>query len=409
MSQKFCSRKKILILTQWFEPEPTTKGISFAKELKKKGFDIEILTGFPNYPRGKIYDGYKLKLFQREFIEGIKINRVFLYPSHNNNAVQRAINYISFSITSLIFGLFMINKPNIIYAYHPPITVGISALALKFFFRIPLVYDIQDIWPDTLIATGMIKNKSILKLIGFISNLTYRLSDRLVVLSPGFKNLLIKRGVKKSKINVIYNWSPIKIKNENIKKIIKKDNKNFNIVFAGNIGKAQSLGTIVKVAEILLKKESKAKFIIVGDGVDLMELKNEVNIRKITNLEFIPRVSQDKISKYLHLANALLVHLKNEDLFKITIPSKTQAYMAFGKPIIMAVKGDAARLIEKSRSGITCEPENYKQIAQRIERLISLEQYQLDIMGNNAAKFYEKNLSFEEGIKKFTNVFNSLI
>lgn len=408
-NEEFVSRKRLLILTQWFEPEPTTKGLYFAKELKKKGFDIEILTGFPNYPKGKIYDGYKLRLFQREVIEGININRVFLYPSHNNNSIQRSINYISFSISSVILGLLKLRKPDIIYAYHPPITVGIAAVILKYIFNIPLVYDIQDIWPDSLKATGMIKNKTLFDFIDFICNLIYKSSDKLVVLSPGFKNLLIKRGVNNKKIKIIYNWSNIKRRFGDLKKPENFKKKRFNIVFAGNIGKAQSLDAIIKAAEILHKNNSKVIFQIIGDGIDLERLKSYAKDRRITNINFIPRVSQNEISIYLENANAFIVHLKNDALFKITIPSKTQAYMAFGKPIIMAVKGDAAKLIKKSKCGLICEPENYKQIAKTIQKLMSLEQSKLEIMGKNALEYYKKELSIEKGIQNFSNIFYSLL
>jgi len=231
----------------------------------------------------------------------------------------------------------------------------------------------------------------------------------LVVLSPGFKNLLIKRGVNHKKIKIIYNWSNVKRRFGDLKKPENFKKKRFNIVFAGNIGKAQSLDAIIKAAEILHKNNSKVIFQIIGDGIDLERLKNNVKDRRITNINFIPRVSQNEVSIYLENANAFIVHLKNDALFKITIPSKTQAYMAFGKPIIMAVKGDAAKLIKKSKCGFICEPENYKQIAKTIQKLMSLEQSKLEIMGKNALEYYKKELSIEKGIQNFSNIFYSLL
>ena len=157
---------RILLLTQWFDPEPTFKGLAFAQELKKQGHEVQVLTGFPNYPGGKIYDGYKLKLYQREVVEGISILRVALYPSHDSSVLRRIFNYISFAFMAMFFGIFTIKKIDVIYAYHPPLTVGIAAICIKFFRRIPIVYDIQDMWPDTLKATGMLNNDNILSACG---------------------------------------------------------------------------------------------------------------------------------------------------------------------------------------------------------------------------------------------------
>ena len=201
--------KRILYITQWFDPEPMSRGLSFAEKLRQKGFDFEILTGFPNYPLGKIYKGYTLKLFQKETLNKFLINRVFLYPSHDKSSLRRAMNYISFAISATLFGIFKIKRPKVIYAYHPPLTVGICAVILKLYFRVPLIYDIQDMWPDTLKATGMLSNKFIIKIIYYLCKLVYSLSDEIIVLSPGFKRLLIKRGVSSKKINVIYNWANI--------------------------------------------------------------------------------------------------------------------------------------------------------------------------------------------------------
>jgi len=399
--------KKILILTQWFDPEPIHKGLIFAKKLKEKGFDIEIITGFPNYPTGKIYDGYKLKPFQREYIENIKINRVFLYPSHNNSFFKRALNYISFNICAILYGILFVKRPSIIYAYHPPITVGICAIFLKFFYKVPLVYDIQDLWPDTLKATVMIKSKIILNIISIICKIVYKFSNKLVVLSPGFKKALIKRGVESKKIHVIYNWSNLK-KSKNIKKNMYDKNK-FNIIFAGNIGKAQSLDTLIKSAELLSKKNSKANFIIIGDGIELEYLKSLATQKRVNNVQFFARVSSEKIGSFLENADALIVHLKKDKLFEITIPSKTQTYMAFGKPLIMAVQGDSANLIKKAKCGFVCKSEDYIQIATCIEKLINLDKKDLKRFGANGIKYYNKNLSLDSGIKKFTEIFNSLI
>ena len=160
--------KRILLITQWFDPEPTSKGIVFARALVQKGFQVEVLTGFPNYPGGKIYPGYKIKLCTKETIDDIMITRVALFPSHDRNAMKRALNYLSFFVSALVYGLFFAGKPSVIYAYHPPLTVGVAAVLIRLIRRVPVVCDIQDLWPDTLRATGMLSNNLVLHFISII-------------------------------------------------------------------------------------------------------------------------------------------------------------------------------------------------------------------------------------------------
>jgi colanic acid biosynthesis glycosyl transferase WcaI len=344
---------KILLLTQWFDPEPTFKGLAFAKELKRQGHEVQVLTGFPNYPSGKIYDGYKLKFYQREEIEGISILRVALYPNHDSSALRRILNYISFAFMAMLFGIFATKKADVIYAYHPPLTVGIAAIFIKLFRRTPIVYDIQDMWPDTLKATGMLNNKKILNFIGSVCKLVYRFVDHIVVLCPGFKQLLIERDVPKEKISVIYNWcdvqgltqaKPAKLEYQQL-----MQNK-FNIVFAGNMGKAQALDTILEVAK-QLKNIQDIQFVFVGGGTETERLKQRSIIENISNAVFIPQMPMAEVGEVLKLSDLLLVHLKKDPLFEITVPSKTQAYMAMGMPVLMAVAGDAAELVQKAECG----------------------------------------------------------
>lgn len=177
-------KKRVLLLTQWFDPEPTFKGLVFARELVRLGFDVEVVTGFPNYPGGKVYAGYKIKLIQRECIDGVQITRLPLYPNHDQSAIKRVINYASFAASALFYGVFIAKRADVMYAYHPPLTVGVAASLIRWLRGTPLVYDIQDMWPDTLRATGMLNNPRALRLVGRVCDWVYRRVDQLVVLSP---------------------------------------------------------------------------------------------------------------------------------------------------------------------------------------------------------------------------------
>lgn len=401
---------KILLLTQWFDPEPTFKGLAFAKELKRQGHEVQVLTGFPNYPGGKIYDGYKLKLYQREEIDGISILRVALYPNHDSSALKRIFNYISFSFMAMLFGIFATKKADVIYAYHPPLTVGVAAIFIKLFRRMPIVYDIQDMWPDTLKATGMLNNNKILNLIGLVCKLVYKFVDHIVVLCPGFKQLLIERGVPKEKISVIYNWcdeqgltqaKPAKLEYQQL-----MQNK-FNIIFAGNMGKAQALDIILEVAKNL-QDFPDIQFVFVGGGTETERLKQRSSIEGIPNAIFIPRMSMAEVGGVLELSNLLLVHLKKDPLFEITVPSKTQAYMAMGKPILMAVAGDAAELVQKAQCGCIAISEDAASIQQAILEIYQLPTSEQQKMGINARNFYIQKLSLESGVKQFVSIFEKV-
>ena len=401
---------KILLLTQWFDPEPTFKGLAFAKELIKQGHEVEVLTGFPNYPQGKLYDGYKLKLFQKENIEGISVLRVPLYASHDNSAFKRVLNYASFAVSATLYGIFLTKKADVIYAYHPPLTVDMAALLIKLFRKTPVVLDIQDMWPDTLKATGMIGNEKLLNIVDSLCKVVYRYADHIVVLSPGFKQLLEKRNVAASKVSVIYNWCDESSLNSVSE--LSADNKQllnnkFNIVFAGNMGKAQSLDTVIEVAQ-QLKSELEIQFVFVGQGTETQRLKQICKDNQLNNVKFIPQMPMQKVGAILRKADALLVYLRNDPLFEITIPSKTQAYMAIGKPIIIGVAGDASNLVQEADCGVVVTPEDTLSLKEGILKLYHLERDKAEEMANKAKIFYQSNLSITTGVKQFIDVFKKV-
>lgn len=403
--------KRILLITQWFDPEPTFKGLLFAKELVSRGFDVEVITGFPNYPGGKLYNGYRLKLVQKETIDGVLVTRVPLFPSHNKSKLGRIINYISFAFSSLFYGLIFAKRPDVIYAYHPPLTVGISVSIIKFFRRVPVILDIQDMWPDTLKATGMINNLRVLGLVTKICNLIYSSVTKIVVLSPGFKKLLIDRGVPNSKIEIIYNWADERvlrnINNQASAELVGIDG--FKVMFAGNIGKAQGLDVILDAALLLKVEEPRAHFIILGRGLELNKLKRSAAAMNLDNVHFLPSVDMEKVGYFLNSADALLIHLNSNPLFEITIPGKTQAYMAVGKPIIMGVRGDASNLVSRADCGFCFEPENSAALVSAVKDLIFLTPAERETLGKNAENFYNKNLSVKVGVNLWVKVFDEVI
>lgn len=401
---------RILLFTQWFDPEPTFKGLVFARELVRQGFEVEVLTGFPNYPGGKVYPGYRIKLLHREVMDGVEVTRVPLYPNHDQSALKRVINYATFAASALFYGLFVAKRADVIYAYHPPLTVGIAASLMRLFRRIPVVYDIQDMWPDTLRATGMLNNPRALNLVSSVCEWVYRRVDHIVVLSPGFKKLLLERGVPAPKMDVIYNWADAAalVAPQGQVPASFPGPAQFRILFAGNMGKAQALDAVLDAAAILQLRNSRVCFVLLGGGVEVSRLKQRVAEMLLLNVVFLPPVPMSQVGTLLKAADTLLVHLKKDPLFEITIPSKTQAYMAVGKPLLMAVNGDAADLVAQSGCGVVAESENAAALADAADGLATAAPEALVAMGQRAQRYYHEQMALSVGVAKFGVVFRRL-
>lgn len=400
-------KPRVLLLTQWFDPEPTFKGLVFARELVRQGFEVEVLTGFPNYPGGKVYPGYRIQWLQREVFDGVHVTRVPLYPNHDQSAIKRVLNYASFAASATIYGVFMAKRADVMYAYHPPLTVGLAAALIKLCRRMPVVYDIQDMWPDTLRATGMLNHARALDLVARVCRWVYRRMNHIVVLSPGFKRLLLERGVPESKLSVIYNWADEASLVAPVGKVHPAfpGPEMFRILFAGNMGKAQALNTVLDAASLLQQRGSRVCWVMLGGGVELERLKAEAARRQLANVVFLPAVPMAEVGAYLTAADALLVHLRKDPLFEVTIPSKTQAYMTVGKPLLMAVDGDAADLVRQSGGGVVAESENVEALAHASEQLATLPARYLASMGDKAQRFYREHLALAEGVRKFGDIF----
>ncbi|MEZ8650770.1 glycosyltransferase family 4 protein [Vibrio splendidus] len=401
---------KILLLTQWFDPEPTFKGLLFAQALRDEGHDVEVLTGFPNYPGGKVYDGYKINFYQKEVMDGITIHRAPLYPSHDGSAAKRILNYMSFAISTFLVGLIKTRNIDVIYSYHPPLTTSLSACLLGFCKRVPFVMDVQDLWPDTLSATGMISNRKVLNIVGKVCDFLYKRASKVVVLSPGFKKRIVSRGVPAKKVEVIYNWcNEPALSNFEQTEVKLPDNGDLNLLFAGNLGFAQGLPSIIQAAKILQSKNVGVNIVLLGDGVAKQTAVESAEELNLSNVHFLPRVSMQQVGSLLSCADMLLVHLNKNELFEITVPSRTQANMAMGKPIVMGVSGDAADLIVTAGAGVTCQPDNPESLADAISQLCSLSDIERLQLGKAGKYYYKEHLSLKKGVAKFIAIFEEVL
>ena len=402
---------RILFIKQLFHPEPTARSLDFALELKRQGHEVEVITGFPSYPKGEIYPGYKQKLFHKENIEGIDIIRVPIFADQSGRAIYRILNYLSYAFSATLFGLWQAKKPDVVFAYHGALPVGIPAMVYKFFRGVPFVYDINDLWPDTLTATGMLNNKKALWFVNKWCQLTYKSADHLTVLSEGFKQKLISRNVKEEKISIIHHWSRDKgIETDLIEPEIKSifPNDKFHILYAGNVGRAQSLYSVVDAFHELEQEVSDIQFTVLGDGMELDSLTKYASEKGVKTVNFLGRVPGDEVGKYLACSDILLVHLKDEPLFRITIPSKIIGYLFAGKPILLGLKGDAEQIVKEANAGFVFEPDNIVDLKEKILHLKGIDKSKLEQFGKNAQEYYSEHFTIDKNTKKYIELFRTL-
>ena len=404
---------KILLIKQLFNPEPTAKSLDFVKELISRGHEVEVLTGFPSYPLGKIYDGYKQKLYKRETIEGVNLIRVPIYPDHSASGVKRFLHYISYALSATFIGLWLVKKPDVCFVYQGAIPVAIPAIIYKKIKKVPFLYDINDLWPETVAASGMMKNPRVLKFINKWCHWNYRNADFITVATPGFKKNLIGKNVPEHKIEIVSNWSRDVISEEKLPEEITQtyfNTEKINILYAGNLGIVQSLQTILKTAKSIQdQKLDKIQFVFLGGGADEDNLKEYAKKEALNNVSFIPRVESSEVSKYLNTADFLLVHLKNNKLFEITIPSKILAYLKSGKPILMGLKGDASDILNEAKAGFTFQPDNSEDLEVKIKKMMSLSSEEIKTMGINGQEYYKNNLSIISSVDKLESSFKKII
>jgi colanic acid biosynthesis glycosyl transferase WcaI len=401
---------RILLYSQFCTPEPIFKSVPFALELRNRGHEVRILTGFPNYPGGSVYPGYRLRLRQDEVIDGVPVKRTWLYPSHNQSGLGRIANYLSFatsSAPSVLNGW----KPDLVYVYNLPTLAAVAAIS-RLVHGTPYVVDLQDIWPES-IARSRLGSVWMLGPVRMLCHFAYKRAARLVVLSPGFAQAMINRGIPKEKIKVIYNWcDESSLANDSSASEFPEEaifRSRFNILFAGNMGIVQGLKSVIDAAAITERSHPQIQFVFMGGGVMLEELIKYAAFVAPRSTAFLSSRSSMKASSVLKKADVLLLHLQDDPLFSITIPSKTQAYLAIGKPILAGIRGDAANLIKSAKAGEVCEPDNPVSIADTAIRLSTLDEHAMKRLGENGSSFYKRELSLAVGVDSFEKLFDEVL
>lgn len=393
---------KILVVCQHFYPE-NFRINDVCYELVKRGNDVTVLTGLPNYPKGKIFKEYKWFKNRNQIINGVKIKRCSLV-GRGNSTLMMIINYMWFAIFGSIKAIFMKKDFDVIYVYQlSPITMTWPAIVVKKMKKIPLIIHVLDQWPVSITTGGISKKSFSYKILTRWSINAYNQADLITCSSRSFKKYFINElGISKDK-RFLYLPSYAESDYKGIEKI---DNGVFDLVFAGNIGPAQSVETIIEAANIL-KDDKKIMFHIVGDGLSREKCENLAKEYKLDNVKFYGAFPVNEMKQFYDLADAFLITMVNNEVVNSTLPAKVQSYMIAGKPIIGAISGEVSSVIKEAKCGLCCKSLDYNSLAKLI--LEASKSKKIKEWSFNAYDYYVNNYEKEECLDDLEDVLNSLI
>jgi glycosyltransferase involved in cell wall biosynthesis len=364
----------ILFLTDNFPPEvnaPASRTAEHCREWVRSGHRVTVITCVPNFPKGKIFDGYRNRLWQRETIDGIEVTRVWTYVAPNEGFFRRALDYASFMVAAALAAPF-VRDVDIVVATSPQFFTACGGWLVSAMKRRPFVFELRDLWPESIRAVGVMKDGFPLRLLERMELFLYRRATAIITVTHSFRSILIDRGVNVDKIRVVTNGVDLdrftpRPKDHDLANQIGLGNK-LVIGYVGTHGLAHALHTILDAAT-LLKDDQEAKdvfFLLLGDGATKHQLKSEAERRKLVNVCFLDTVSKDEVVRFWSLIDISVIHLKNDPVFATVIPSKLFESMAMGIPVLLGVAGESARLVEKEQVGLVFDPENASMLADKI-------------------------------------------
>jgi|TARA_B100001741_G_C16541975_1_gene594785 glycosyltransferase involved in cell wall biosynthesis len=402
----------ILFITDNFPPEvnaPASRTFEHINHwINDENVKVTVITCFPNFPNGKVFDGYKNKLFERSKYQNIEVIRVWSYIAKNRGTLKRILDYFSFAISTSFFGLFL--KCDIIVATSPQFFTTWAAWFLSKVKRVPWIFELRDLWPDTISTVSNLKNKNIISFLHTIEIFLYKSANSIVAVTNSFKENLISRGIKHDKIEVVTNGVDLDLfKHQTNKSLIDQLNlKNkFVVGYIGTHGLCHGLEFIVNAIPKI--KHPNVHFLFIGEGATKESLIKQSNTLNLNNITFLDMIRKNDVPKYLSICNVSLVPLINDELFKTVIPSKIFEAAAMKTPIFLGVEGESKEIIKKYNAGICYEPESESSFLSQFDIIYNIENYSDFQQGcENLAKDYSrKNLAYNmlEIIKKTNTAF----
>ncbi|MHA7108839.1 glycosyltransferase family 4 protein [Sunxiuqinia elliptica] len=369
---------RILFLTDNFPPEvnaPATRTYEHCKEWVKQGADVTVITCFPNFPQGKVYDGYQNKRISRENVDGIKVIRVWTYITANEGFIKRTLDYISFSFSAFFAGLFQ--KTDLIIATSPQFFTALAGRTLSFWKRKPWIMEVRDLWPESIKTVGAMKDNIFIRYFEKEELWCYRSASKIVTVTDAFKENLVRKGITPEKIHVVKNGA-----NLNLFKPVEKDEQLLNelglqgktiLGYIGTHGMAHKLDFLADCAKQL--ENTNYHFLFLGNGAEKQKLVDKVKQEQIKNITLLDSVPKNKVVSYLSIIDIALINLRKSDLFKTVIPSKIFENAAMQIPILIGVDGEARSIVEQYEAGLFYEPENSNDFLDKLETIGTPEQY----------------------------------
>ena len=395
---------------------PAARVSELAQRWAQSGHDVTVLTGFPNHPDGNIRPEYRKsfrRMVFRERIGDVNVVRSWLLPLPNRRPVERILNYSSFLASAAITGSFL-GAPDVVIASSPQLLVGLAGWWISRLKHVPLVFEVRDLWPESLVAVGVSNAKSALhRSLTRIAAFLYRKADHIVVVTPAFREFLISRWqVPADKISVVPNGVESKVfsprsPDHEIRETLGADGK-FVPSFIGTMGLAHGLNTLIAAAERFQKSEPDVLFMLVGEGADRERITAMAHAKGLSNIRFVPQQLREKVPAYIAASDACLVLLKKSEVFETVIPTKMLEFMSCAKPVILGVSGQARQMIEASRAGICIEPENVDQLCDAILKLRT-EAWLRESLGRNGREYIIRNLSRERTADEYLQVLIEVI
>lgn len=381
---------RILVLTQYFWPE-SFRINDLVLAWRELGHTVHVLTGLPNYPAGTFYPGYSLRGPYRQEYSGATLRRLPIFPRGPRRGLQLALNYLSFICSATLLAPFLVRQPyDVIFVYAPsPVTQCIPAIWLKRWRRVPLVLWLQDLWPDTLVAVGAIGSPRVLGLFTALTRWIYRNCDLILVQSPAFLDGVRRVCPDVRGLGVLMNWADDFYQPTVVERDAPERQElppGFVILFAGNLGSAQSLETVIEAADRL--RHEPVSWVFIGDGNQRARLETEQRSRGLDGvIRFLGWRPPEAMPRYLALADALLVSLRRNPTLSSTIPAKLQTSLAVGRPVLAALDGEGARIVRDADAGIVVEPDDPQSLANGALALLRAGPAERARLGDNARAY----------------------
>ena len=410
------TKRRILIINQFFQPEPNElRGIRFVEELAHSGLDVEVLTGFPNYPVGRLYAGYKVKLYQRdESVGNIVVHRVPHFVSHDSSGLHRACSYLSLMVSAMVFLLLKGGRYDVLWVQQGPATLALAALVSRRLRRHQrYVLDAQDLWPESVTATGMLSARFPEWPVTKLSEIGSRLADQVVTLSPGAAERLVDLGADPEAVTLVYNWAPESEVGADARRdsrsILESTGRDFNVVYVGGFGVLQDLQTVVDAARILEERNPDVGFVLAGDGVEFTKVSAQVLESGVVNVSLPGRVTSEVGAALVESSGAALLHLRETPLSKTAIPSKIGSYFYAGVPVVVAAEGAVADLAREAGGSVVVASGDAEALAGAIDGLARSSETERRLLGERSRTFYEERMSWKCGVDQLIGVVDQLV